>query len=285
VRTRIILIVSILSAPLLAGGCGSTASGGPKTTTKVVAAFYPLAFAAEQIGGRHVSVENLTPAGAEPHDLEISPKSVADIQSADLVLLLGHGFQKQVESAAGDGKHVLLLLDTPGLHRFASGDPHVWLDPVRYALIAERIGKALHRPAATGAFVRRLEALDSQYKRGLAHCARREIITSHQAFGYLGQRYHLNQVAITGLTPESEATPRDLEHVIETARQTHATTVYFERLVSPRLADTVAREAGAKTDVLDPIEGLAKGRRDSGESYFTLMRQNLAALRRGLGCR
>ena len=249
-----------------------------------MAAFYPLAYAAEQIGGRNVSVENLTPAGAEPHDLELSPRSVADVQSADLVLLLGQGFQKQVESAAGHGKHVLLLLDTSGLRRFPNGDPHVWLDPERYELIARRIGAALHRPAATKAFMRKLAVLDREYARGLAHCERRGIITSHQAFAYLAQRYHLSQVAITGLTPESEATPQDLQHVIDVARRTRATTVFFERLVSPRLADTVAREAGAKIAVLDPIEGLTKGRQARGENYFTLMRENLAALRRGLGC-
>jgi zinc transport system substrate-binding protein len=280
-RTITILIAAALL--LCVAGCGSNSPGGSKT--KVVAAFYPLAFAAEQIGGREVAVQNLTPPGAEPHDLELSPRDVADVKSADLVLLLGHGFQKQVESAAGKGRRVLLLLDTPGLHRFGNGDPHVWLDPVRFELIARRIGAALHRPAATQAFVRRLASLDREYARGLAHCARREIITSHQAFGYLAQRYHLSQVAITGLTPESEATPQDLKHVIDVARKTHATTVYFERLVSPRLADTVAREAGARTAVLDPIEGLTKDRRARGENYFTLMRDNLASLRRGLGCR
>lgn len=281
-RTRTILILSVLALLVAACGAGPSSRG---SRTKVVAAFYPLAYAAEQIGGPAVAAENLTPAGAEPHDLELSPRDVSDVKSADLVLLLGHGFQKQVESAAGTGKRVVLLLDTPGLHRFANGDPHVWLDPIRFELIARRIGAALHRPAATKAFVRRLAALDHEYARGLAHCTRREIITSHQAFAYLGQRYHLSQVAITGLTPESEATPQDLQHVIEVARKTHATTVYFERLVSPRLADTVAREAGARTAVLDPIEGLTKDRRAKGENYFTLMRDNLASLRRGLGCR
>src|SRR5437763_757035 len=196
VRTRIILI--LLGWALLASGCGSSAASSGGGRTRVVAAFYPLAYAAEQIGGRTVSVENLTPAGAEPHDLELSPRSVADVQSADLVLLLGQGFQKQVESAAGHGKHVLLLLDTSGLRRFPNGDPHVWLDPKRYELIARRIGAALHRPAATKAFVRKLAALDREYARGLAHCERRGIITSHQAFAYLAQRYHLSQVAIAG---------------------------------------------------------------------------------------
>ena len=179
-RTRIILtllglVVALVAAACGAGAAATTGHGG----TNVVAAFYPLAYAAQQIGGPTVTVENLTPPGAEPHDLEISPQSVADIQSANLVLLLGQGFQKQVESAAGHGKHVLLLLGTPGLHRFANGDPHVWLDPLRYASIAERIGAALRRPAATRSFVARLKAVDRVYRRGLASAsgARPEIAT------------------------------------------------------------------------------------------------------------
>lgn len=274
----------MLAVALMPTGCAiGSASNGSKTT--VVASFYPLAYAAEQIGGNGVSVDNLTPAGAEPHDLEISPRQVADVQSADLVLLLGHGFQRQVEAAAGRSKNVLPLLDTPGLRLFPNGDPHVWLDPVRYELIVDRIGADLHKRAAANKLVHRLRVLDREYARGLAHCARRELVTSHEAFGYLAQRYHLKQVGITGLTPEAEPSPGDLERVIATVRRTHATTVFFETLVSPRLADTVAREAGARTAVLDPLEGLAKDEQAKGEDYFTIMRANLAALRRALGCR
>jgi zinc transport system substrate-binding protein len=282
VRTRTIL--TLLAVALIAAGCAvGSASNGSKT--RVVASFYPLAYAAQQVGSNRVSVDNLTPVGAEPHDLEISPRQVADVQSADLVLLLGHGFQRQVEAAAGRSKNVLRLLDTPGLHRFPDGDPHAWLDPVRYELIVERIGAALHRRASATKLVGRLRVLDRAYARGLAHCARRDLVTSHEAFGYLAQRYHLKQVGITGLTPEAEPSPGDLERVIATVRRTHATTVFFETLVSPRLAETVAREAGARTAVLDPIEGLTKDEQAKGEDYFTIMRANLAALRRALGCR
>ena len=114
----------------------------------MVASFYPLAYAAEEVGNGGVDVENLTPAGAEPHDLEVSPQDVAATREADLVLLLGDGFQPQLEDAAGSGKNVLRLLDTPGLGLHPDGDPHVWLDPLRYAKIAGRIGQALHEPDA-----------------------------------------------------------------------------------------------------------------------------------------
>jgi zinc transport system substrate-binding protein len=200
------------------------------------------------------------------------------------VLLLGHGFQPQLEAAAGNGGAVVHLLDTPGL-RLHDSDPHVWLDPLRYALLVRRIAFVLGRPRAALPFVAKLHALDGEYRNGLAHCAHSEIVTSHEAFAYLAQRYGLQQVAITGITPEAEPTPQALRHVIDVVRRTHATTVFFETLVSPRLADTVAREAGAKTAVLNPIEGLTKQQARQGDDYFTLMRQNLSALRKALSCR
>ena len=250
-----------------------------------MASFYPLAFAAEQVGGEAVSVENLTPPGAEPHDLEVSPSDVGKIKSADLVLLLGHGFQPQLEDAAGSGPEVVALLDTAALDLHPDGDPHVWLDPIRYMKIVDRIGVVLRRPAAVSRLLARLRKLDKDYRRGLADCARRDIVTSHEAFAYLAERYGLNQIAVTGLNPEAEPTPQALQQTVDVVRASDATTVYFERLVSPRLAETVARETGTKTAVLDPIEGLTDTERKQGDDYFTLMRANLHALQTGLGCR
>jgi zinc transport system substrate-binding protein len=267
-----------------AAGCGGSSTAANPSSTKVVAAFYPLAYAAEQLGGPGVSVENLTPAGAEPHDLEISPKDVRDLKFAKLVLLMGHGFQPQLEDAAGSGENVLRVLDTPGLHRFSNNDPHVWLDPRRYKLLVRAIAGKLHPGSRTDRLVRRIDALDRQYRTGLSDCKRHEIVTSHEAFAYLGQRYGLQQVALTGLSPEAEPSPQDIEHVVDTVRKTGATTVFFETLVSPRLAETVAREAGARTDVLNPIEGLTSEQAKHGEDYFSLMRANLASLRTALGC-
>jgi zinc transport system substrate-binding protein len=143
----------------------------------------------------------------------------------------------------------------------------------------------LKQPARAAAVVSALRKLDADYRAGLAHCARRDVVTSHAAFGYLAQRYGLRQVSVTGLTPETEPTAKRLVRVIRLVRKTHATTVFFERLVSPRLADTVAREVGAKTAVLDPIEGLTPSEQARGQTYFTLMRQNLATLRKALACR
>jgi zinc transport system substrate-binding protein len=280
----ILIIFFTVAISGLVAACGGGGDGAESRKT-VVASFYPLAFAAEQVGGPTVSVENLTPPGAEPHDLEVSPSDVSKIRSADLVLLLGHGFQPQLEDAAGSGSNVVALLDTPSLDVHRDGDPHVWLDPIRYTKIVERVGAALGRPAEAVRLVGRLEELDKEYRRGLVDCARREIVTSHEAFAYLAERYGLRQIAITGLNPEAEATPQALQETVDAVRASRATTVYFERLVSPRLAETVARETDTKTAVLDPIEGLTDTEKKEGADYFTLMRANLHALQTGLGCR
>ena len=164
-------------------------------------------------------------------------------------------------------------------------DPHVWLDPVLYARIVRRVGLALGRPRAAAALGRRVLALDGAYRRGLAHCRRRSFVTSHAAFGYLAARYDLRQIAITGIDPESEPSPQKLASLARLVRNAHIETVFFERLVSPKLAQTVAREAGVRTAVLDPIEGLTPAEARSGATYLSLMRRNLVALRQVLGCR
>jgi zinc transport system substrate-binding protein len=251
----------------------------------VVASFYPLAYAAEEVGGPSVRVRNLTPAGAEPHDLEATPGDVQELDEADLVLLLGDGFQPQLEDAAGDGESVVHVLDTPGLRPLDTADRHVWLDPVRYALVVKRIGAALGRPDAAERLERRLEALDRELGLGLGDCARREIVTSHDAFAYLADRYGLRQIPIAGASPEGEPAPRDLERAVDAVRETGATTVFVEPLVSSRVVDTVAREAGATTAVLNPLEGLTESEQARGADYFSLMRANLLTLRTALGCR
>jgi zinc transport system substrate-binding protein len=289
-QTRIVL--TLIVAATLAGCGGSSGSEETEGTneTNVVAAFYPLAFAAHEIGGDGVSVTNLTPPGVEPHDLELSAGDIQTIAEADVVLYLGSGFQpgleKAIDSTSANGADLLTAVETRESVEDEHGvDPHVWLDPIRYAAIAERIGKALDRPTEARAVADRLRALDRDFRRGLSSCDRNEIVTSHAAFGYLTERYGLKQVAITGLSPEAEPTPRDLERVVDQVRAVGATTVFFETLISPRLAETVAREVGAKTAVLDPIEGLTEKEAAAGEDYFSVMRENLAALRKALGCR
>jgi zinc transport system substrate-binding protein len=289
VFSRIVLV--LLTAATVAGVSGCGASDGPTSGTSVIAGFYPLAFLAEQVGGPDVRVDDLTPAGAEPHDLELTARNVRAVRDADLVLYLGDGFQPALERAVSerDGPSLDLLAGQRLVAGSAEGDetsfdPHVWLDPVRFAAMARETAGALGRPAAARELHRRLLALDTRYRTGLRSCARREIVTSHAAFGYLARRYGLRQIALTGLSPETEPGPRDIERLARQVRALGVTTVFFETLVSPRLARTVAREAGVETAVLDPIEGLTGAEQDRGADYVSLMDDNLATLRAALGC-
>jgi zinc transport system substrate-binding protein len=325
VITRIVLMSSAIGLALGMSACGGgeaapEARPAPETPAAVVAAFYPLAYAATRVGADGVDVTNLTPVGAEPHDVELTARDVERVRSASVVLYLGGGFQPALERILrnADVRAVDLLeglelrhgaeapahghedeehSDEHGHDDEHAGederaddaeeivDPHVWLDPLRYAAMVERIGTELGAEERAAELVNELEQLHAEYEEGLADCARREIVTSHAAFGYLAERYDLLQISIAGLSPEAEPSPRSLEALVEEVREHDATTVFFETLVSPRLAETVAREAGTATAVLNPLEGLTREEAESGADYVSVMRENLAVLHRALGCR
>jgi len=269
---RLLALVGVL----VLTSCGGTDGGDGPT---VVAAFYPLAWAAEEIGGGRYRVVDLTPPGAEPHDVELSPRDVERIRDADLVVYAGSGFQPAVEDAVADR-------DGPSLDvSVGERDPHVWLDPVRFAATARALGDALDRPAEGRRLATAIEALGREYAEGLRSCERRTLVSSHAAFGHLAARYGLTLRSLAGTSPEAEPGPRELERLVDEVRAAGVTTVFTEPLVSDRLAETVAREAGVGVATLDPIEGLSEERIDAGEDYVTVMRDNLDALRKALGCR
>lgn len=307
--TRLVArLVALLASIVLASGCGaaddSTAADSGRLV--VVAAFYPLEFAAERVGGAFVEVSGLTRPGVEPHDLELSPADVARVADADLVVHLA-GFQPAVDEATAqaDPERVvdvgpsadLSMTFTPveaGVEHDDEADtldPHFWLDPVRLGDVATALadrfatadpGHAAEFRSNAAALVADLEALDADFSSGLASCEHRELVTSHNAFGYLAERYGLEQVGITGLTPEAEPGPEDLASITDFVRTNDVTTIYFETLVSPAVARAVADEAGATTAVLDPVEGLTDD--SAGADYLAVMRSNLETLRSGQGC-
>jgi zinc transport system substrate-binding protein len=272
-------LATVVAAIVLAG-CGADAEQAPHVPRDVVASFYPLAWAAERVEpGVFDDVVNLTPPGVEPHDLEFSPSDVETIREAELVVYLGGGFQPALEDALESREGRSLDLLRPG------EDPHIWLDPIRFAQAVERIARGVGGAGSAHDEIRALKRLDADYRRGLASCARRTLVTTHGAFGRLAARYGLTQLSLAGRSPEAEPSPRELETLIEDVRASGATTVFAEPLVSDRVAMTVAREAGATVATLDPIEGLSQDRLDAGENYLTAMRDNLVALREALGCR
>ena len=261
----------------LAAGCGT---GEGSAASSVVAGFYPLAWAAERVEGDELDVANLTPPGAEPHDLELSPRDVELVNDARLVVYAGGGFQPALEDAVA-------AREGPSLDVLTAGerDPHVWLDPMLWRDVVNEIAEALGDGGDELDVGRELETLDREYRSGLRRCESRVLVTTHAAFGHLASRYGLEQLSLAGTSPEAEPSPRTLERLIDDVRDSRATTVFAEPLASDRVAETVAREVGAEVAVLDPLEGLSQERLDAGEDYLSVMRDNLATLREALGCR
>jgi zinc transport system substrate-binding protein len=267
-------------------GCTSTANS---SKVDVVAGFYPLAFLAQRVGGDAVAVRDLTPPGVEPHEVELTVRQVVAIHDSDLLLYL-RGLSPAVDEASGEAPTRLDLASSVRVaRRDGVRDLHVWLDPDRMRAMALAVRDRLigldpahaddYRVRAQ-VLVGELSALDGDFTRGLRGCARREVVTSHAAFGYLAARYGLDQVGITGLVPDAEPAPGRMAHVVRLARARGVTTIFFESVVSPKVARVVATSVGATTAVLDPIET-----RPAGSDYLGGMRRNLAALRAGLGCR
>ncbi|MFG2571486.1 metal ABC transporter substrate-binding protein [Streptomyces sp. NPDC048481] len=291
--------------------CSSdSASAAGTDKFDVVASFYPMAFLAERIGGDHVHVTSLTEPGQEPHDLEISAKQTAALQESDAVLYLKN-LQPSVDDAVAQSG-VKTKIDAASLttlekhgnevgghaaehddhenEELSGLDPHIWLDPVRYSQVAEGVGKAFEKAdpghaadykANTAALVEQLGDLNTEFEKGLANTRTKVFVTTHAAFGYLAERYGLTEEAINGLDPESEPSAARVRELEKMTRADGVTTVFYETLVSDKTAKTIAGDAGLKTDVLDPIEGITDKSR--GKDYFSVQRANLKALQTALG--
>ena len=288
------MLLALVLVLVASTGCGALADDSGKV--RVAAGFYPLAYAAQRVGGDHVEVTNLTQPGAEPHDLELTIKEAVSIAEADVVVYekgfqpaVDDGVSQDAEGATLDAAKVAHL--QPFADQTDQTDPHFWQDPERLADVADALATELgsadpaHRATydANAAHLRRdLAALDHAYATGLADCERHTIVASHDAFGYLS-KYGLRVEPITGLSPDAEPTPGDLKRLQDLIRSDGITTVFSEALVSPKMADTLANDLGIASRVLDPIEGLSDA--TAGEDYLSLMRHNLSTLEQANGCR
>ncbi|MFF7255190.1 metal ABC transporter substrate-binding protein [Streptomyces microflavus] len=313
---------------LSACSTSDAADGGNGDKLKVTASFYPMQFLAERIGGEHVAVTSLTKPGVEPHDLELTPRQIGSISESDYVLYL-KGIQPAVDDAikqsgvkntvdaatlttledhgsevsGHDHGHEEEAHEDEAHEEHAEGDghnhgeeggadPHIWLDPVKYAEVAKGVGKSLEKAdpdhAAdykknTEALVGELDKLNTAYETGLKNTATKTFITTHSAFGYLAERYGLTQQGIAGIDPEAEPSPARIQEIHTIAEKEKATTVFFETLASDRTAKTLAKDTGLKTGVLDPLEGITK--KSQGADYIEVMESNLTALQKALGAK
>ena len=275
---------------LLAAGCGDGGDGDGDGRPRVVASFFPLAEVAERVGGDAVEVTDLTPPGVEPHDVELSSDEVDELLDADLVVYLGGGFQPAVEDVVHqrDGPSLDVLDAAGATDDGADVDPHVWLDPTLLARITGAVGDAVADAvpdreddvaAAVARYRAELEELDADLAARLGHCERDLVVSAHDAFDRLARHYGFRTEAITGLSPAAEPDPGRLAELADLVERDGVTTVFTEELVSPEVAEALAREASVRTAVLDPVEGHPDG------GYLGAMRRNGDALAEALGCR
>jgi zinc transport system substrate-binding protein len=309
-------MTGVLAASMLAAGC-STNSAATDTNNgahklKIVTTFYPMYEFAKQVGGEHADVTVLVPAGTEPHDWEPTPKDVAKVQDADVFVYNGAGFESWVSNVLAtvdtgklkvvEASHGIQLMENKddnhdGHEDEQSGghsenqDPHVWLDPVLAQQEVKTIAEALAaRDAANAAdyqknadaYSAKLADLDAQFKTGAAAAGKKDFVTAHTAFGYLAKRYGLTQVAIAGLSPEQEPSAGEMKEIVAFAKEHGVKTIFFETLASPKVAETVAREVGATTAVLNPLEGLTEEEKSQGLDYIGVQKKNLEALKSAL---
>ena len=271
----------------------------------IVTTIYPLYEFARQVVGDRAEVILLVPSGAEPHDWEPAPADLIKLKNASLVICNGAGLEPWLDKVGNTvlDKKVINAADVVSLLQAQYDeeggpapaglvDPHVWLDPVNAQAIVQAIagaasgidaGSTEYYNANAVNYIAQLAALDNEYRAGLASTARRDIITSHAAFGYLANRYGLKQVAIMGLTPDAEPTPERMAEIIRHVRNNGIKYIFFETLVSSKLSEVIASESGAETLVLNPIEGLTEQDIARGENYLSIMRTNLMNLRYALG--
>ena len=269
---------------------------------KVVASFYPVYDFAKNVGGNRVEVTSLIPAGVEPHNFEPTPSAIKQLSEADVFIMNGAGIEKWAPSLIeGVGNKKLVVVDTSkGISLLSSqdpdtvgSDPHIWLNPVDAKKQVEAIkdafiaadpeGKAYYE-ANAAAYSAKLDSLDAQFRALLPTCKKKDILITHATLAYFCQEYGCRQIPIEGVSEEGEPSPAELASIVDQARAQNVTAVYFESLISPKSAQTLASEIGAQALVFNTVHGVTPEEEAKGENYLSLMEENLASIRKGLDC-
>jgi zinc transport system substrate-binding protein len=299
----------------LATACSRQGTGEGDGRLRIVTTIFPLYDFARAIGGEGATVQLLLPPGAEAHNFEPKPEDVVRVSKAQLFIFTnaemepwgealyrsaqGNGAPRRIE--AGAGARYLAVprageADGHGHgHDQGGRDPHIWLNIANARLMVDNIaaGMVAAAPAQrelflanAAAYKKRLDELENRFRTGLATCRTREFIHGgHYAFAYLADSYNLTYLSAYGITADSEPSPRRMMELVKTVREHGLKTIFFEELLSPRLAETVATETGAQLVRLHGIHNVTRQDLDAGASYLGLMEQNLTSLRKGIECR
>ena len=281
-------------------GCSSVKdprpTNGKPEPMNVTVSFYPLAFISQKVGGKLVKVTQITPGGVEPHDYEPTPQDLAVISDSKIFIMSGYGIDAWADNVFANLNDTIAVKATSKIEmaNTPNPDPHVWLNPINFSsevevirdafIQADPMNAAKYKLNAAG-LMNDLKALDREFREGLKECKLKQIITSHDAFHYMSAQYGFESFPIAGISPEEEPSPKSLANLSDLAKKNNIKYIFFETLVSPKLADTISEEVGAKSLVLNPIEGLTKEDSKMGKDYLVLMQENLKNLRTAMQCK
>jgi len=270
----------------------------PKGKIQVYTSIYPIYYLTSRVAGNAAEVKELLPAASDPHSWEPSPKDITELQEAQVFIYTGAGLepwaQDVADSLEGSGTKVLEILSTLYKGNSSQKDPHFWLDPLLAQKAAEAVKDLLvdadpnNRSAYENNYQKlasELEALHGEYTKALSQCSIKEFVVTHSAFGYLAERYGLKQISIMGISPESEPSPARLAELAEQLKDKNIKYIFTEPFISPKAAEILGEETGAKLLVLNPIGSLTKEQQKEGKDYMILMRENLEQLKVALECK
>lgn len=303
-KKLLLTCLASLSLLLLFACSSKTSSDKPK----IVTTFYPVYEFTQKIVGNEADVELLIEAGTEVHDFEPSAKDIAIIEEADSFIYANENMETWVpdlkENLADSKSQTQLISATKGMlllpgseegHDHGEGDdhdhaydPHVWVSPYRAIQMVQSLKDSLikqypsHKDSFkknANAYIKKLEALDKTYKDSLSQAKQKSFVTQHAAFTYLALDYGLNQVSVSGLTPDSEPSASRLTELTQYIKNNGIKYIYFEETASSAVAESLAAETGVKTAVLNPLESQTKKSKEQGEDYISLMESNLKALK------
>lgn len=309
---KTLFLCLLIIPPIIFSGCNtSPEEEKPEEEAKVniVTSIFPISEIAERVGGDKVTVTNITPVGVEPHDYEPTPKEVILLNKADLVILNGAGMESWSEDIVTNLKEknipVLILADhvsslieheeshTEEEHHHGKYDPHFLIDPIIYMEEIDSITQAMIGISPENAdyykensktYSEEILELHQTFSSDLSTCTNRTIITNHEAFNYFAKRYGLELIAIAGISPDVEPSSKKLAELANLVEEKGIKYIFTETLVSPKFAQTIAEETGAKTLILNPMEGLTKDEIEEGKDYVIVSKENLSNLKTALEC-
>lgn len=288
-----------------------TTTARDSNTLQVVTTLFPVYDFARTIAGDKATVTLLLPPGVEAHAFEPRPEDAIRTAKAGLFIYTNRLMEPWAEKfVSGLGATKLTVVDaSKGIvlhpaeqehddhhqHEHPALDPHIWLDPTIAKTMVTTIAAAMvAKDPAHGELYRanaadlqqQMTQLDADYRVGLRDCKTRTLLHGgHYAFGYLANRYGLQYQAAVSVNADAEPTATQMATLVQQIRTSGVHYIFSEELVSPRLTETIAREAGVKVLALHNLHDLSKEDFQTGVSYLALMRRNLVNLKIGLECR